>query len=181
MTLDLRLEYLGGGHYRTLGKLDFDLSEAQLEHGERVRVRVTKLRSLRQNAYFHALIDAAFENQRGGPKLESPAHLKSWLLIEAGHCDLVSFSIGKTPPLMAALVCGGFAKVVRQRFDYVGTHVDTKRNEIVMKFAKSVSFAKCDAEAMAGVVDKVVSIICTEIVPGCDPEALLNMAKERAA
>ena len=181
MALDLRLEYVGNGTFRPASKLDFDAIAAELEQGEMVRCKVTRMRSVRQNAFFHALIQAAFENQRGGPKVETWEHMKGWLLIEAGHFDEARFSIGSISPAVAALVGGGFAKEMRKRWSYMGTGVDTKRSEIYMRFPRSVSFAKCEAEQMKQVVDRVTAIICTEVVPGMDPETIMNMAKARTA
>jgi hypothetical protein len=146
-----------------------------------IRVKLTRMRSVRQNAFFHALIQAAFENQRGGPKVDTWEHLKGWLLVEAGHFDEARFSIGSIHPSVAALVGGGFAKEMRKRWSYMATGVDTKRNEIYMRFPQSVSFKSCDAERMKQVVDRVTAIICTEVVPGMDPETIMKMSTARAA
>lgn len=169
--LDLRLEHVGGGQFRTRFKLDFDLCAAELEPGEHVRAKVTKQRSVRQNDYFHALIEAAFENQRGGPVLPSWRHLKGWLLIQVGHCDVKQFSARSMTPDVAAYL--------RKQFDTVDFSTDGQ--SIFMKTARSVSFKACDAEAMGKAVDDVVALICTDIVPGCSPDEILKMAKEKAA
>lgn len=169
--LDLRLEYVGGGQFRTRSKLDYELCCSELENGEHVRAKVTHQRSVRQNDYFHGLIEAAWENQRGGPQLPSWRHLKSWLLIQVGHCDVRQFSARAMTPDVAAYL--------RQQFDTVDFTTDGK--SIFMKTAKSVSFKATSGDEMSEIVDKVVAIICTEIVPGVDPETIMSMARERAA
>lgn len=179
--MELRLEYVGGGRFQSLTKLDFDLCTQDLAQGDRVKARITKPRSVRQNNLLHALIQAAHENQRGGPKFETWEHLKAWLLIEAGHCEEIRYSIGRIDPKLAMLVAGGMVAAIRQRFEFMAAGIDRGRNEVVMRFAKSVSFRQCDSETMAGIMDRVVAHICTDIVPGMDPESILNMAKARAA
>jgi hypothetical protein len=177
--LDLRLEYIGNGQFRAATGLDYRLCLDKFQQGDKLKAKVTQPRSVRQNALFHALIQAAYENQRGGPRLDSWEKLKAYLLIEAGHTEERRFSIGSISPALAALVCGGFAQVIRQRHEYMAAGIDTQRNEVVMRFAKSVSFAKCDSPTMGAITDKVVAHICTDIVPGMDPASIMNMARER--
>jgi hypothetical protein len=62
-------------------------------------------------------------------------------------------------------------------FDTVDFSTDGRK--IYMKVAKSVSFAKANSKDMKQVVDRVVKIICTEIVPGMDPATIISVAKGR--
>lgn len=172
--IDLRLTYEGNGVFRAIGKLDHELCANELEQGERVRAKVTRQRSVRQNDFFHALIEAAFENQRGGPSLPSWRHLKSWLLIQADHCTVKRFRADAMTPQVAAYL--------RTLFDTVDFTADDEW--IYFKVAKTVAFqgpTAPDSEEMGRIVDKVVAIICTEIVPGLKPEEILELAKEKAA
>lgn len=169
--LDLRLRYLGGGKFQAAGRLDFELAGKELDDGEVVRAKITHQRSIKQNAFFHALIAAAWENQRGGPKLPSWEHLKGWLLIQVGHCEVKQFS--------AKAMTAEVAQHIRRTSPMVDFTTDGE--SIFMKTAKSVSFKSTSADEMGPIVDAVVSLICTEIVPGVKPEQLLDMAKERAA
>ncbi len=83
--LDLRLRYQGNGTFHTASKLDLDLAEEKVEKHALLRAKVSHPRSLRQNAYFHALIEAAYDNPQAGPQVSDWRHLKAWLLIQAGH------------------------------------------------------------------------------------------------
>jgi hypothetical protein len=180
MSVDLRLVHTGGGNFRPRTKLDFELCLSTFDDGEMVRAKVSKARSVRQNGYFHALIQAAFENQRGGPQVETWEHLKSWLLIEAGHCDEVRINVGSMSEADAKTVAGGMARELKRRFDTVGVSYDRSSKEVVMRFARSVAFRAVDREKMGEIVDRVVAVICTVVVPGVDPETIMNQAKARA-
>jgi hypothetical protein len=180
MAVELMLRHEGGGLFRVASRLDYETAVTALETNEMLRAVFTRRRSVRQNNLLHALIQAAFENQRGGPKLDTWEKLKAYLLIEAGHSEERRFSIGNVHPAQAALVCGGFAAVIRDRHEYMAAGIDQQRREVVMRFAKSVSFSKATSDEMKPVMDHVVATICTEIVPGMDPATILNMAKTRA-
>jgi hypothetical protein len=171
--IELRLTYEGNGAFRVATKLDFDLASQEFDQGDRVRAQITKPRSIRQNAYFHALVQAAFDNQRGGPQVETWEHLKSWLLIHAGWCEEYRFKRGSLSKEVA--------EVLRRKFDFVDFTVVERTGEIIMRFAKSISFKACPPEKMSEIMDKAVAIICTEIVPGMDPETIFNMARGKAA
>lgn len=171
--LDLRLEHVGGGQFRTRSKLDYELCCSELEPGEHVRAKVTHQRSVRQNDYFHALIEAAWENQRGGPQLPSWRHLKSWLLIQVGHCDVKRFDARAMTPAVA--------EHLRRCFETVDFTTDG--TSILMKTAHSVRFGAggASADEMSQIVERVVALICSDIVPGCTPDAIMTMAREKAA
>lgn len=168
--IDLRLEYQGGGQFRTANRASFDACH-QIEPGERLRARLTRKRSVQQNELFHAAIELAFANQRGGPMLPSWKHLKGWLLIQVGHCDTYTFEPRAMTPQVAALL--------RKLFDHVDFTVN-KRGEITMRVARSVSFASTDREEMGRVVDEVLALICAEIMPGTTPETLFQEARRAA-
>ena len=178
--LDLRLRHEGGGRFQTATRLDLDLS-SQLEHGETLRARITRKRSVQQNEFFHALIETAHENQRGGQIMPSWRHLKSHLLIAVGHCDEARIALHECSAATAAIVAKGMTAELRRRFDTVETSYDRRRHEIVMRFAKSVAFSEVSRERMAEIVDAVTAIICSDIVPGTTPEQLFDIAKRRAA
>lgn len=170
--IDLRLTYEGQGIFRTAFKLDFELASSEFNQGDRVRAQVTKPRSVRQNAYFHALVQKAHENQRGGPHFETWEHMKAWLLIRCGWCEEKRFAPHSMTPEVAAWL--------RQQFEFLAFSVDTHTSEIIVRTAKSISFKACPADKMGEIMDKSLAIICTEIVPGVDPETIFNMAKEAA-
>lgn len=163
---DLRLRYEGNGAFRVASKLDLELAERTFQPQEFVRAKASRQRSVRQNDFFHALIEAAFDNQRGGPLLPTWRHLKSWLLIQAGHCDVTTFEPSAMTPAVA--------KALRATFDNVDFTHDGRR--IYMKVARSVRFDGPDSDEMSAIVDRVVEIIAAHIVPGVDPASLLAMA-----
>lgn len=178
--LDLRLRYEGQGRFQTASKTDFDLCSEELQQGALLRAQITQSRSIRQNSFFHAVCEAAYENQRSGPKLPSWRHLKAYLLVMAGHCEEVRTKLGKRQSQDEAVVMvGAIAGALRRRFDTVWTTLDPNTHEIVMRFAKSTS--KLTKDEMGEVLDKVLARIVLEIVPGTDPESLLNMARSKAA
>lgn len=168
--LDVYLIHAGGGALRPASKMDFELITGSVGPNEKVRAKITKRRSVQQNEFFHALIEAAFENQRGGPNLPTWRHLKSWLLIKAGWCDVYEFPPDAMTPQVAA--------ILRRVFDTVDFTTDGKK--IWLKVARSVRFhGGADSDEMREIVDQIVEIITTEIVPGVKPDDLLNMARDR--
>ena len=179
--LDIQLRYKGQGVFQTAASLDFRLANDELEAGEMVRARVSRLRSVRQNNLFHALIQAAFDNQRGGPDLPSWEHLKAWLLIQAEHVNEKRVFVGNLSLKEAKAAGTAIAAALRGGSDYVAIAYDPNTHEFVERSAKSVSFRKVTSDEMAAIMDKVVEIVCTEIVPGMDPESILNMARSKAA
>lgn len=179
MAVDLRLTYVGGGRLQARGKLDLELLEREFEAGEVLRVKAGKMRSVKQNDFFHALIQAAFANQNGGPSMANWEQLKAWLLIEAGHCDEHRIDVRGMSAAQAGIVAGGMAKVLRTKIETCQVTYDRGTHEVIMRFAKSVSFRAADRETMGEIVDRVVAIICTTIMPGSDPATILNQAKAK--
>jgi hypothetical protein len=168
--MELQLKHLGEGRFQTASRLDFELSSKTFDQGEMVKAVVTKRRSVKQNNFFHALVEAAWDNQRGGPMLPTWRHLKSWLLINVGHCTVKEFSAKAMTPDVAAFF--------RTNFDTVD--FSTNGRTIFVKIAKSVSFTKAEAEIMRKVTDDVVALICSDIVPGITADDLLTMAKQES-
>lgn len=178
--LDLRLRYEGNGRFQVATRMDFDLVNQEFEPGALVRAKASQPRSLRQNAYFHALIEKAYENQRGGPKLPTWRHLKAYLLVEIDHCTESRVKIPKGASVESTIpLVSGIVRALRQEYDTAWVTLDPKRQEIVLRFAKPTK--NLTQEEMSDVMDKVVSRICLEIVPGMDPTTILNMAKADAA
>jgi hypothetical protein len=180
-TVFLSLSYLGEGRFQTRTNMDYELCMRTYVNGDAIRAKISKSRSVKQNNYFHALVAAAFENQRGGPKCETWRHLKAWLLIEAGHCDEVRLPMTNATPASVELIAGGMARALKRHCETLVVTRDRRTNDVVMRFAKSLSFAATDADAAGAVVTRVTEIICDRIVPGVDPMELIDMAKRRAA
>lgn len=170
--LDLRLRYQGGGTFQTATRLDFDLAEREYAAGDFVRSQQSRPRSVRQNNTFHAMIEVAWENQRGGPTLPTWRHLKSHVLIEIEHCDVHRFKPGSLTPEVAA--------ALRKQFDMVDFAQDRVTGDILMRFARSISFKSVTSDEMSDIFDKAAAYICLRIVPGITPDALVRMARSRA-
>lgn len=171
--LDLRLRCEAAGLFRVASKNDFDLA-SEVEVGEMVRAKLFKARTLNQNNLLHALCEAAFDNHRGGPRPEEVPtwrHMKSWLLIEAGHCDVKRFRRGSMTPEVA--------KHLRQQVDTVHFTVSNKTGEILMKTARRTR--NLSRDDMGELIDRVEAIIRAEVVPGVERDQLLNMARSKAA
>ncbi len=170
--LDLRLQYQGGGKFQTRNKLDFELAEAELKPGETLRCRTTKQRGIRANRLFHAIIEAAFDNRRGGPGPEivpTWRHLKSWILCEIGHCEVTVFE--------ADAITAKVAKALRQVHDNTFFSMRPNTGEIVMRVARPTR--NLTQKEFGEIIDATLAVICREIVPGADPLALRREAQER--
>lgn len=179
----LRLTYMGGGRFQTRTRTDFDAAGATFEQGAPVIAKIGQRRSVRQNNLFHALIEAAWSSQRGGPRFDHWSGLKKWLLIRAGHCDETRIDLNGMAPAVARTVAAGVASALRQSEggSTVTTSYDTARHQLVLRSARSVRFDKTTAETMNPVVDRIVDIICTEIVPGVAHAEILEQARRMAA
>lgn len=170
--LDLRLEYMGGGQFQTRTKLDFELAAQELTQGETLRCKLTKQRSIKANRLFHGIIEAAFDNRRGGPGPEivpTWRHLKAWVLCEIGHCEITVFEADAiTPPV---------ARTLRKTLDNVFFSARRETGEIVMRVAKQTR--NLSSQDFAELIDKTLTVICNVIVPGADPLALRREAQQR--
>jgi hypothetical protein len=179
--LTLELAYQGDGAFRTARPFDYRLAQKQLGEGELIRVNVTRGRSSKQNRMFHALIQAALDNQVHGPMLETADHMKAYLLIRAGHCNETRIPLGKQSAKETMFVARRMSAFLRQHYDFCETAYDDARSELVLRVAKPWRFSKTDHETANSVMERVVSEIVTNIVPGVTPDELLNMAKSEAA
>lgn len=179
--LTLELCYNGNGSFRTASPFDFKLAQSRLGEGELIRVSVSRGRSSKQNRLFHALIQAAFDNQVHGPMLETAEHMRAYLLIRAGHCNETRIPTAKQSARDVVSTARHMSAFLRQHYEYCETSHDSDRNELVLRVARKWRFSATDHETANAVMEKVVAEICGNIVPGTTPEQLLNMAKQEAA
>lgn len=177
--LELRLEYLGNGRFQTLHSIDFAEACEKLTTGDKLRAQLTHQRSVRQNNYFHALVQQAFENQRGGKKLPTWKHLRSHLLIAAGHCNEDRISVKGVPMRLIQPLLVSQARILRRHTDVLETSYDPRSEEIVYRTAKSWSFRETGSEEAKRILDRVIAIICSEIVPGMDVTRFTREARLR--
>lgn len=175
--IELRLRYEGGGRFQTMTRLDLELAAGTFDQGEECAGKITHKRSLRQNNLFHACCEHAHDNQRAGPVLPSWRHLKQWLLIRVEHCTERRTKVGNLSIAEAKAAGAALALCLRSRDDYVAVSYDPKTFEFVERTAKSVRFTATMSDEMGELFDKVVTVICTEIIPGMDPEAFVEHVK----
>lgn len=173
--LDLRLRYQGNGRFQAVTKRDLETAD-KIAVGDAVRARISQPRSLPQNSLLHALCEAAWENHQEGcppPPDTVPTwrHMKAWLLIEAGHCDVKIFEKGEMAP--------DVARYLRQQFDTMAFTLNRKTGQVLMKTARRTRDLSKDD--MGELIDRVMGIISSKVVPGVDPQSLFNMARAKAA
>lgn len=179
--IEARLIYRGGGTYQTATRLDLELAERTFQVGEECAASVSHKRSVRQNNTFHMMIRYAHENQRKGNPLPSWEHLKKWLLIEVGHYAERRFQVGdlvgELTTRQATAVGKMLAQALRSRDDYVAIAYSPSTGDFIERTAKSVRFTAALSDEMTELFDKVAHLICQEIIPGTEPEDLVEAAK----
>lgn len=176
--MEIRLRYEGNAVFRPAFKPDFEHIMAELHQGD--LVRVSKSRSSKQNRLFHGLIQAAFDNQRAGPDFDKWEQLKGWCLVEAGHCFRDEISLEGLPVKDVAKVVGSITASIRRHSEYLRSTYSKSRHALVLEYPKHWRFSRTEHHVACEVLDKVVSIICTDIMPGSSPEDILSMGKARA-
>jgi len=174
----------GGGRFHAASKIDHHNIMQRFPVGDRVRAKLTAPRSLKQNNWFHCIVQTAFNNQQGGPEFADWKALRSYLLIQAGWFDEWSapwvvvggrkaYKFNIMRPVIEALAAG-----MRRRADYTVVIADTKRELIVFRVARSFSFESCpDPEEATRIIDHAIGTICQEIIPGVSEEELRTMSK----
>jgi len=175
--IEHRLIYRGGGTYQTASRMDLELAERTFHVGEECAGKISHKRSVKQNNTFHVMIQYAHDNQRSGPILPSWEHLKKWLLIEAGHYSERRFNLSGLNEAQAVIAGKALAQCMRSRDDYVAIAYDRHTSELVERTAKSVRFTAVMADDMRELFDRVAHIICDQIMPGMEPDRLVEEAK----
>ena len=155
-SLELQLVYEGNGRFRTASRFDLTLAGDKLGPGEVIDATIGKKRSAKQHRWFFAMVASAFDNQTTGPHFDDSERMRKWLLIRAGHCTEQRFAPRAMTPEVAAWL--------RQTYDDIDFATDGAW--IYARIAKSIAWSECDGARMGDIADKVVDIICAEIVPG---------------
>lgn len=129
-------------------------------------------RSLEQTRYFHALVEAVYDNLPDSvtPEWGSWRILKGWLLIRAGHCEEWRFEPGA--------MTHDVARMMRLKFDIVEIVELKKSHQIIVRFPKSIR--ELNQDQMSMLVDKVKLIIARDVLPGVDLDGLMEEAKRAA-
>ena len=153
--IELALVHESGGRFRCADKASHDVAIDKLIEGQLVRAKIYKQRSIDQHRWFFVMVEDAFHNQRAGPAFSSSEELRKWLLIRAGWCHAMTFE----PEAMTVDV----ARWLRVKYGLDFTH---NGKNIICREAKSISFKDCDGDQMTAIADKVIDIICDQIVPG---------------
>lgn len=153
---EIQLIYEGNGRYRAATKLDWQISNELFGQGEIIEVRPGKKRSRKQHGWFFAMLTSAYENQSAGPEFVDSEHLRAWLLIKVGHCDVAEFDPGSISRPMAAWLRKTFRAI-----DFT-----ERGGKIFAKTPRSISFKSVGSAEMTEIANKVVEVIMAEIVPG---------------
>lgn len=172
--LDVRLRYQGNGRFQSHTLVDFKKISEGLEEGDVVRAKLTNARTHTQNNTLHWLAQMAWENHQPGcppdPELVPTwEHMRSWLLIAAGHCDVEEFKRGEIAPAAA--------ERLRKRYNTVMWTV--RGQTVFMKTARSTS--NLSREEFSDLLDRILDVIGTKVIPGVDMDSLKEMAKAKAA
>ena len=176
--LEMRLRYLGKGAFQTLTKDDYQTAESHYEIGDKCKSRQTSPRTAEQGAYFHAMVQLAFENQNAGPSLEHWRQLKGWLLVGIGHVRERRIEVPDRDRRLAAAMGKGIAQALWSPESYAKTSYDPNTAEIVIRVPDTT---KVNREKMSELIEATKAKIVAEIMTGADPDALFEMAKQRAA
>ena len=154
---ELELIYEGRGRFVTADKGSLAIAHEEFGEGEVLTFRAAKKRSLRQLRWFFHMVHAALDNQRAGPDFQGdPERLRKWLLIRVGHCNEKRFA----PQAMTREVAAWL------RETYSDIDLSTNGHEIIVRTARSISRKECGHDEMCAIADRVVDVICEEIVPG---------------
>ena len=154
--IEVQLVYEGEGKFGCASKFDFTLAADKLGAGEVLTARLMHKRSGRQHRWFFSMVQAAWDNQRAGPRFDTADRLRHWLLIQAGHCDEKRFE----PAAMTKEVAA-WLRATRDDIDFA-----TDNRWIYARTAKSISYKACDHDTMCEIADRVVEVIMERIVPG---------------
>jgi hypothetical protein len=163
--LDLRLKFVGNGHFVTATMADFEAAGGEYEIGQVLNARTSAKRSNSQNNYFHVIVASVWEHM-DHERWPSAAHLKAHILNAVGHCDVKRFE----PEAMSRAA----AQVLRIEA-YIEFFVDAKTREIIMKTPRRTR--GLNKEEMGAVIDKTLDYISCKLMPGVDPEALRKIAR----
>lgn len=173
--MELQLIYEGNGRFRTASKIDLGIANAEFGHGEVLVFKPTKKRSIRQHNWFFSMVQKAFDNQSAGPTFDDSEHLRKWLLVQIGHCEVRQWDDPRA-------ITPSVVQFLRQEAAHVFWSHDSRR--IYARKALSVSFRAVDGAEMTDIANRVVDVIMAEVVPGttrADWEPYLKEGRQKAA
>lgn len=144
----------------------------QFDDGDHVIMRLFRPRSHRENNLFHAIIQQAWSNQRGGPRFNEDIGgwkmLKAWLLCNAGHCNIATYPAGSiTKQIVMGLRQNGFRGFFSP---------DPHTGQIQMRTPKRVAFKDLKHPDFQPVKNHVFETICNVIIPGATIEQMIMEA-----
>jgi hypothetical protein len=169
--IELWLRYDGGGRFSPASHVDFKTASENLRQGEEILARITRPRSNKENRLLHGAIKSAWDNQRGGPFFSEEEggwlKLRSWLLCEAGHCDLHEFKRGSISPEVI--------QVLKQTHADCFWSADRRTGMIRMRRPRSIKFSLVNSDEFQPIKNKVLLLLCEVICPGTTPEMLMEI------
>jgi len=157
----LAMTYEGNGQFRVANRAALEHAVSFMRQGEVYQFQRIKPRSRQQHRWFFALVQAAYDNQTAGPVFGDSERLRKWLLCKANWCRTRTF-----PPQAMTREVAAWLREESADMDFT---VDRHTGEIHAHVAKSIAYRACPHEQMCIIADKVVDIICAQIVPGTSP------------
>ena len=167
--IDIPLKLTKTGQLIALDQRDHDLLVQTFRPGQTVRAKLTGARSVPQHRMFFALFQKAFDNMKpvaSVPELRDAEHLRAWLLVEAGHCNIYTLDpedVSKT-----------FVDILKKEKGDVFFY-KRRDGKIIVKFANSISFKSLPrSDEATTLFNECLEIICLKIVPGITPEEFVK-------
>lgn len=159
--ISLRMRHESRGRFTVVSRFDGDLAFSKIPIGSIVVAKITQPRSLRELKYFFWLCERAFDNNLTGPSEEdvpTEEHMRAWLLVKVGHYVVDIFEPGAiTPPVIDWM---------KRRNPMTFWRVSESTGRVAAYTAKSISFAELGEAKFNQIVNDVIDVIMSDVVPG---------------
>ena len=162
--IELRLRHDGGGQLVPASRSDL-LACQQLPRGEVFNVKLTRPQSGKQRNTLHLLFQRTHETQKTGEVFPTWRQLKTFVLIQAGHCE-----VDRLPP---GSINKAAAAILRKRHgDLIDFTTNPKTGVVHAKTVKTTSDLSMDE--MRVLLDKCIEIVLRDFLPGTELTDLLR-------
>jgi hypothetical protein len=168
--IELMLKHEGDGRFTVTNRLDWETAKEEIAVDAVLRAEVKFPRSSKENRLIHGAIKSAYDSQRGGPLFTEEEggwrKLRSWLLCEAGHCDLYEFPAGS--------ISREVVQVLKQRDQDAFWSVDRGTGLIRMRIPRTIKFSVVRHQDFQPIKMKMLDLLCNVVCPGTTPEQLME-------
>lgn len=178
MSIELPLAYEGNGVFRANSRAAVLRAQQSCEQGEVFKAHLTRPRSVDQNNFFHALIDAAWQNLQD--QFSDPRHLKEWLLVEVGHVQEDRILMDKMPRRYIKPTIEAMTASLRRRNTIIKVFYNEKYHELVVHYAGEWKFERLGHDRATEITQQVVDVICNRLLPGTTPDEVFAMADKQS-